>query len=84
VGRWDDGTTGPPDEGTTEARWHPSGMRIVLGRKTGGVARASLYHRLIAGKPPAWGDHPGGIAALGGDSCPGGAGGELLAFHQER
>ena len=33
--------------------WHPSGMRSVSRPGSGGVARASLDHRLMAGKPPA-------------------------------
>ena len=40
------------DGGHGWGSWHPSGMRMRLGRGSGGVARSSLHHRLMAENPP--------------------------------
>jgi hypothetical protein len=45
---------GMPESHVTRL-WHPSGMRFLFVIISGGVARkASLNHRLISGKPPAY------------------------------
>ena len=34
--------------------WHPSGMRMGLGRWPGGIVASLLNHRLMAVNPPGW------------------------------
>jgi len=58
-----------PSAGMRKVRGcHPFGMN-GLGRGTGGVARGSLNHRLMAGKPPAWKNASAGLRAVTG-LCP--------------